>query len=42
MKADPRDLNWQKVNQEIRLAPLGESLSQRDQLLGKIIKAIIH
>lgn len=42
MKADPRDLNWQKVNQEIRLVPLGESLSQRDQLLGKIIKSIIH
>ena len=28
MLADPRDLNWQKINPEIRLAPLAASLKQ--------------
>lgn len=37
MKADPRDLNWQKINPEIRLVPLGESLSQRDRSLRKTV-----
>ena len=33
MKADPRDLNWQKINPEVRLVPLGESLTQRNRSL---------
>lgn len=33
MKADPNDLPWQKINFDIRLVSLGESLAQRDQPL---------
>lgn len=31
MKADPRDLDWQKINPTIRLAPLSESLAEHQQ-----------
>jgi microcystin degradation protein MlrC len=37
MKADPNDLPWEKINPDIRLVPLGESLAQRDQPLFRVI-----
>lgn len=37
MKADPNDLDWQKINPDIRLRPLGESLAQRDRLIARSV-----
>ena len=37
MKADPNDLPWKKINPDIRLVPLGESLAQHDQPLRRTV-----